>query len=158
MKNVFLIFTLVAIFSLNAGCQDAKEVPADVKTAFSQKFPDASKVKWSMESETEWEAEFKMDGKEYSANFDTKGTWLETEYKVEMKDLPDAVKNTLKSEFEGYEIEEIEMVETADGKFYELEIEKDDKEMEILIDLNGKVIKKELENEDEEEEFDEDED
>lgn len=151
MKNVFLVFTLVAIFTLNACSQDAKEVPAAVKTAFSQKFPDASKVKWSMENKTEWEAEFKMNGKEYSANFDTDGNWMETEYEVGMEDLPEAVRSTLKNEFVGYEIEEMEISQTVDGELYEFEIEKDGKEMEIAIDQSGKVVKKEQEEEDEDE-------
>lgn len=79
MKNVFFVIAVVAIFSLNACGQTSKDVPENIKTAFSQKFPNATKVKWDKENEKEWEAEFKMDGKECSVNFDNNGAILKEE-------------------------------------------------------------------------------
>lgn len=143
MKNVFLVFALVAMFSLNACCQDTKEVPAAVKTAFSQKFPDASKVKWSMENKTEWEAEFKMNGKEYSANYDVNGTWMETEYAISQNEVPANIKATLGAEFIGYVINESEISETALGKVFEFELKKGNEKKEVTVSLDGTVIKKE---------------
>lgn len=150
MKNLFLISIVFAIFSFSA-CGQKENVPVKVKTAFEQKFPNATKVKWEKENDTEWEAEFRMNNNEYSANFDNKGNWLETEYEVEMKDIPEAVKSTLDNEFASYEIEESEVSENAEGTFYEFELEKDETEMEVVIDQSGKVVKKEVETEDDEE-------
>ena len=143
MKDFILIITITALFSLNACGQDNKIVPKEVTSAFSQKFPNASKVKWSMENNKEWEAEFKIDNKKYSANFDIKGVWLETEYKINKNEIPASVKTTLQKEFKGYKIEESEISETALGKVYEFELEKGESELEVAIDLNGKVVKKE---------------
>lgn len=156
MKNLFLILSVMIIFSLNTACQSKQEVPETVKKAFSQKFPDATKVKWDMENSDEWEAEFKLNGKEYSANFNMAGKWLETEFEVEMKDLPEAVKTTLKKEFDGFKIEEMEMSETSGGNVYEFEIEKGDLEMEITIDPDGKVLNQAVENEESENKEDDD--
>ncbi len=150
MKNLFLISIVFAIFSFSA-CGQKENVPVKVKTAFEQKFPNATKVKWEKENDTEWEAEFRMNNNEYSANFDNKGNWLETEYEVEMKDIPEAVKSTLDNEFASYEIEVSEVSENAEGTFYEFELEKDETEMEVVIDQSGKVVKKEVETEDDEE-------
>lgn len=92
MKNVFLVFTLVALFSLNACCQDAKEVPA-------------------------------------------------------------AVKATLDNEFKAYKVEESELSETAKGKVYEFALRQGKEEMEVAINADGTVIKKEqAEEEDEDDE------
>lgn len=149
MKNLILISMIMAVVSLSA-CGQNKDVPAKVKTAFEQKFPTAQKVNWDKENETEWEAEFKMNGEEYSANFTTDGKWMETEYEIEESDLPQAVKQTLDNEFAGYDIEEVEISETPDGKVYEFALEEGETELEVAISPNGKVVKKEVKKEEDE--------
>jgi len=143
MKNLFLMVAMVAICSLAACGQVSKDAPAKIKDAFSKKFPTATKVKWGKENEKEWEAEFKMDGKEYSANYDNDGKWMETEHEISATEIPAAVKATLDKDFAGYKIEESEISENATAKQYEFEIKKDDLKFEVAIDLTGKVLKKE---------------
>lgn len=152
MKNLFLMIAVVAMFSLNACAQKNKDVPEKVKTSFNQKFPNAQKVKWDKENETEWEAEFKMNGEEYSANFNSDGTWMETEYEIEESAIPKAVQETLSTVYKGYDIEDVEVSETADGKVYEFGLEKDETDLEVAIAPSGKVVKKEVKEEEEQEE------
>ena len=154
MKNLFLVIAVTAILSLNACGQTSKDVPANIKTAFSQKFPDATNVKWDNENEKEWEAEFKMDGNEYSANFDINATWMETEYEISETEIPGTVKTTIEKEFAGYKIEESELCETADGKVYEFALIKDKVETEVAIDMNSKVVNKEQAKEEDEKDED----
>jgi ribosome-associated toxin RatA of RatAB toxin-antitoxin module len=153
MNTLKLFVVAFAILSFTA-CAQKQTVPEKVSKAFEQKFPTAQKVKWDKENESEWEAEFKMDGELYSANFSTDGLWKETEHEIEESAIPAIVKQTLDSEFAGYEIEEAEISETAEGIVYEFALENDDQEMEVAIAPNGIVKKKEVkteENEDEEE-------
>jgi len=138
-----LIIALVSFLGLNACCQSEKEVPAAVKTAFAEKFPDAKKIKWGMENKTEWEAEFKLNGKEYSANYNVDGTWMETEYEINQNEIPANVKATLGAEFIGYTIGESEISETAAGKVYEFELRKGKERKEVAVGIDGKVVKKE---------------
>ncbi|MCF8370865.1 MAG: PepSY-like domain-containing protein [Bacteroidales bacterium] len=154
MKNLLIVIVVVSLFVLNACAQKAKDVPANVQSTFSQKFPTATKVKWEKENDKEWEAEFKLDGIEYSASFNIEGTWLETEHKIKKSEIPTLVKNTLDTQFEGYKIEEPEIIESADGTFYEFELEKGKLEIEVQIDSNGLVVKKESEDEGERDEDD----
>ncbi len=157
MKKLFVLIGAVAMFSFIACGQKGKEVPAEVKAAFSQKFPEATKVKWDKENATEWEAEFILNGTEYSANFNESGIWLETEYKISSQELPEAVLATLDIEFGNYSIDVAEVTETTEGKVFELALKNGKQEMEISMDLDGKVLKKlqaEEEEEDEEEEDD----
>lgn len=152
MKKTITMLTLLVGTTLMS-C--AQSTPAKVTEAFKTKFPNAKSVKWEKENDTEWEAEFKLNGVDYSANFGTDGTWKETEHKIKSKDLPQAVKNTLATEFTGYEIEDAEMVETPSFNGYEVEIEKGEETMEVVLDKSGKVIKKKIEddeNEDDENE------
>ncbi len=142
MKNLILVIAVSALISLNLSAHTNENVPATVKTAFSQKFATATDVKWGKESETEWEVEFKLDGKSYSANYDLKGEWLETEYAITANEIPAAIKTIVDKEYAGYKIKESEISETAKGKVYELEMVKGKKKVEVAFDMNGKLIKK----------------
>lgn len=140
-----MILAIMGAFSCNSFGQKDKQVPDAVKSAFTQKFPTVTKVKWDKENKNEWEAEFQYNGKETSVNFDNNGSWLETEYEVALKDVPSIVKSTLDKNFSGYKIKESEISESASGKLYEFEIKKGADKLEVGIDLNGVVVKKEVE-------------
>jgi flagellar motor switch/type III secretory pathway protein FliN len=151
MKNLSVLIGAIALLSFTACGQIGKKVPAGVSAAFSQKFPEASKVKWGKENATEWEAEFMLHGVEYSANFDESGAWMETEYKIGSSELPAAIQTTLDEQFGEYEIDLAEVTETAEGKLFELGLKKGKEELEITMDNDGKVLKKaQAEEEDEE--------
>jgi hypothetical protein len=160
MKNLILVITIATTYSFCAFGQTGKDVPENVKTAFMQKFPKATKVKWGKENEKEWEAEFIMNGKDYSANFDNKGAWMETEYEINIAEIPVAVKATIDKEFPGYKIEKSEISETSEGKVGEFLLKKGEEKTEAAIDMNGKLLKKEQvkkeKEENEENEKDED--
>lgn len=141
MKKIFFVIALVAILSMNASGQVIKEVPSNVKSAFSKQFPKASNVKWAKENAKEWEAEFKMNGKEYSANFDLNASCLEVEFEILISEIPVAVKATLDKEFATYKIEEAVVSENKSVKLYEFDLKKDGKKTEVAIDINGKVVK-----------------
>ena len=128
------------------------EVPAAVKTAFAKNFPSAKDVKWSKESATEFEAEFKAGATEKSANFDQSGKWVVTETEIKKTDLPQAVQASVTKEFAGFKMEEIEKVEKPDNVvLYEMELEKNKITYEVQFAADGKVIKKEVKKEDKKE-------
>lgn len=138
-----LVIAAAAMISMNACGQNAKDVPVNVKSAFAQKFPGVQNVKWGKENASEWEAEFKMNTKEYSANFNSDGTWLETEYEIAPNEIPAAVTNTLGKEFPGYKLVESEISETAKGKVYEFEIKTGTTKTEVALLADGTLVKKE---------------
>jgi hypothetical protein len=150
MKNLILIVSFMLAFCFNA-CSSQTAVPEKVKTAFQKKFPAAVSVKWDNEEENEWEADFKSNNKKMSATFDNEGKWLETESKLNKKEIPEAVANTLNKEFKDFKIEEVASVETPEYKGYEIKLEVDEADIELVIDSNGSILKKEViteENED----------
>jgi hypothetical protein len=167
MKTVITLFSALLIFSFSLSGQtvketkegkegkeakENKEAPANVKSAFSKKFPTATKVEWGNENNKEWEAEFMFNNIKYSANFDNEGKWTETEYEISTKDIPAAVKTTLDKESAGYKIEESVVTETAELKAFEFVIAKGKDKMELVIDQSGKLVKKEVVEEEEEDE------
>jgi uncharacterized membrane protein YkoI len=144
MKNLIVLAGISVMLATTACAQKGKLAPEKVQTAFKAKFPMAEKVKWDKENEAEWEAEFELDEKEYSANFKTDGTWLETEHEISKAEVPAAVSAALKKDFAAYEIEEMEVSETTKGSFYEFELEKGKEKMEVAFDKTGKLVKKEV--------------
>ncbi|WP_026838165.1 PepSY-like domain-containing protein [Gillisia sp. JM1] len=147
IKAFLSVLLSIGLFAF--GTVQGDIVPKKVKEAFQKKFPTAYSVDWEKESETEWEAEFRMNKVEYSANFLEDGTWKETEHELSEKDIPKNIYNSLMTEFPGYEIEEAEISETEAGTFYEFEIEKGKSVMEVFMTMEGKITKKDVVDEDE---------
>jgi hypothetical protein len=149
MKNFFILIALFSVIFFSACSQ--KNPPESVKKEFSQKFADAKSVKWDSEEANEWEAEFKINGKEMSACFDNTGKWLETEAEVSDKELPSAVTNTLKSEFPGFKAGEASTIEDPEMKGFEIALKNKEKEIAVIIGSDGTVLKKESSDENKEE-------
>lgn len=149
MKRIGLLALTGIVFSFTS-CDKEISAPQKVKDAFAEKFANATNMEWDKESDTEWEVEFKMNKKEFSSNFMQDGTWVETEYEVDVSEIPQLVMDNLKSNFEGYDIEEIEFSETVKGSLYEFGIEKGMSKLEVGIDARGVIVKKEEKNDDDE--------
>jgi uncharacterized membrane protein YkoI len=140
-KNTFILAALLMAFSFTAYSQS--RVPAVVKTAFNKKFPNVKKAHWAMEGKTEWEAEFKMNGKDMSANFDLQGNWKETETNLKDTRLSMKAMETLSSQFPGYTVKDVAFTETPKYSAYEIVIEKGESKLEVTIDKQGNLIGKE---------------
>lgn len=148
MKSLKFILAAFLVTTMFAFTSKDDKAPQKVKESFNKKFPKAKKVKWDKESDTEWEAEFKMNRTEYSANFLSDGTWQETEHEIKVKEVPQNIMSSFKKAFPDYQIEEAEISETTKGLVYEFAIEKGETEMEIAITTNGKIVKQEVKTED----------
>jgi hypothetical protein len=153
MKNIFILIALISLFSFSACSQ--KNPPSNVKKEFTQKFAAAKSVKWDSEKENEWESEFKLNGKEMSACFDSAGNWLETEVEVSAKELPAAVANTLKNEYSGFKTKESSTIENPGMKGYEFALKNKKTEISVIIGTDGTVLKKESTDENKDEAFNE---
>lgn len=113
--------------------------PGLVLEAFKQKFPSAVQIKWSKENAHEYEAEFKMNNEFYSANFNDKGIWLETESPITLDGLPDPVKKLIKP---NDKVIHLYKIEKADGTIhFEIEIKKGFIIREKLYDQDGNEIR-----------------
>jgi len=138
--NKLMITAVGLTLLLVQACDVEKQVPEKVKISFQQKFPDAKNVEWDMENDTEWEAEFTMNGKEYSSNFRVTGEWTETEFEMKISELPEAVQIVIGSDYSDYNIDGIESSETKEGKMYEIALEKGESNVELSISEEGVII------------------
>lgn len=83
-------------------------------------------------------------GPDVDLYFETDGTFLLAEYDIAISDLPDAVVNTIETEFSGYSInsDDVERWEMADGTIqYEVKLEPTSgATIEVVFDENGNIL------------------
>ncbi len=87
-----LIVFLSILFSSTLVHAQLRKIPSEVTDSFKVKYPDASNVEWR-DNLTNFEATFKQDTDECSAQFNSKGEWKQTEKKMSFDELPSAVKD-----------------------------------------------------------------
>lgn len=137
-KNAWILAALFMAFSFTAFGQNS--LPATVKTAFSKKFPTVKNAKWAQEGKTQWEAEFKLNAKSMSANFDYQGNWKETETELSKSSLSKKLMETLSNKFPGYAVKGVAFSQTPKQSVYEVVIEKGESKLEVSLDKNGKIV------------------
>lgn len=134
MKTIFgILFMSVGMATVaHAQKLNAAKVPAPVIAAFT-KLHVGTKVLWEMEKQ-DYEAGFKLNGKETSEVYSAKGMLLETETAIKPSELPAAVLAKLK----GTKIAEAAKITKANGSiYYEAEL----KGKDLLFDVNGNPVK-----------------
>jgi hypothetical protein len=139
MTRLFL-WTLALSLSVVACGEKAENGEAAYETAFATKYANAKDVDWRMDDNGYHEAHFKIDGDKYRADYDDDGNWRETERSMDYDDLPDAVKETIKEQYDKDDIEEIELVDSATkGTFFDVEFKDDGKRFDVEITKEGKI-------------------
>ncbi|HJS55015.1 MAG TPA: PepSY domain-containing protein [Chitinophagaceae bacterium] len=133
--------------------------PDNVRVAFQTKYPTATNVTWSPYQpydriNWEWTGWPSMDTSYYAVNYtvdnrqhwgwyDRNNNWIGSTSIIEDSTmLPDPVKKTLKNSYAGYKITSIDEENDKNRLAYEIKLEKGDARARVLIDKNGKILKK----------------
>lgn len=142
MKTKLLSIVLLALVTL--GCKDSAsaQAPEAVKATFQKMYPGENDPDWHKDSNGNYESNFKIDGIKYRADYAPDGHWIETETSIDVKDLPQAIRDVIKSEFDSEEITEVEKVEHhSKGTFYDVEFKQKGKNKDVEFRANGTIIK-----------------
>ncbi len=147
MKHLFLFGIFLFTLSCSNAQKPAKEtIPASIKEAFAKKYPAAKVMEWEVE-ENGFEAEFKMNKVEMSANFNKDGVFMEEETEIKTTELPASVKEYCKKTYPDHKLTEAAKIIDANGKpMYEAELKKGKVHFDVLFDSNGNMISKEDES------------
>ena len=141
MKNIFTVLIAIIVISMSANSQGIK-VPAAVKNAFSAKYPNATHVTWGKENAKEYEAEFKLNNTNVSANFGLTGNWVETETVIPITDLPAVVTDAIKKKYPSAVITMAEKLEMPGGKLlYEAAFKVKGKKKSLELNPDGSLAK-----------------
>ncbi len=141
---------LVALLILGLGsCQNKSNAqdnskamaPEAVKKTFQAKYPGENDPDWHLDNNGFWEANFKIDGEKYRADFNEDGSWVETENSLKKKNLPEGVLKTMKDKFGNEDFTEAERVDhSTKGIFYDIEFKQKGKNMDIEMREDGTII------------------
>ena len=133
MKKILILAIMTfAIIKVNAQKMTADKIPSVVKESFAKQYPNVKAVKWDKE-DADYEASFKMDGKNMSVVLDGKGMEKEVETDIKFSELPMPVQTALK----GKKVKEAAIIKKGGKTFYEAEVGGKD----LLFEANGKTVK-----------------
>lgn len=104
----------------------ASKVPADVQAAFEAKFPAVNRVEWEKKSGY-YVAEFKENGVDVEAWYDSNAVWCmtETDLRTDLAVLPGLVQSAFQSsQYADWRVDDIDKYERPGEYFYLIEVEK----------------------------------
>lgn len=87
------------------------------------------------------EVDIRHDGKEKELLFNGKNEWIRTSWEIRYNELPSAVTSALEAEGYQRDDDEVEVVQTPDASWYEVEVRRQGREYKVFIDESGKIIK-----------------
>ncbi len=138
-KIIFVAMVLICAFATSFA---QSKTPTAVTTAFNQKFPNATNVKWDKENAHNYEASFVWKGVNYAANFSDTGEWLETETPTTFNQLPEKVQTAFNTSHKGVTPKAVSKIETSkQGTIYEVEIKQGAKTVEVFYKADGTETK-----------------
>lgn len=141
MKNLILVAAMAISTVGFAQTKEKKEVPKVVKEAFQKEYPN-TKVKWDVEKDG-FEAEFKLNGKEASADYDKLGHKLATEIEISKTEFPAKALTYIATTYPNKKIKETAKI--TDNKnviTYEAEVKIDGKDSDLIFDASGNFLKR----------------
>jgi hypothetical protein len=138
------------------------EVPVTTKTSFETKYPQASSVRWGYHrpdmSFIEWDwsgwpvvdtsdyiANFSWEGNDYWAWYDANGEWIGTVNRIsDPTTLPAAVNTAIKAQYKDYTVISVDRENDKNRTAYEIQLESGADKLKVLVDENGKIMKKKV--------------
>lgn len=141
MKKAVIVLSLnMALLLLCCHQQVQGQTPEAVKKTFQKMYPGENDPDWHQDDHGNYESHFKIDGVKYRADYNSDGSWIETETSIDKKDLPKAIQKRIEEDFDG-KITEIEKVEHhSKGTFYDVEFKQKGKNKDVMFKADGTII------------------
>ncbi len=141
MKTIKILAIAILLTGV-ASAQDVpqSQVPSVVVNSFKKEFPKASDVEWEKQNDqynVEFEIGFFTD---YKAWFDPTGKMIKYTEEIWNSKLPETIKNTIKTQYKGYRIDEAKKITENMVVTYSVEIEKGNDELKLVFSNDGKLI------------------
>jgi len=144
MKKIIYItaFAILTLFTSSSFAQ-LRKLPAEVTTAFQEKYPNAKAVEWR-DKLSSFAASFQQDSSSYIAQFSSKGEWENTEEAIDESELPEVVKEGFdKSKYADWNLEQVIRIELPDNEVqYKIATAKSDiKKRNLYFNSEGRLLK-----------------
>ena len=108
MMNTKLLIAFCFLIPCISMAKITKEikVPNEVQDAFQSQYKEVKNVKWEIEKDGNYEAEFLVNKIEMSATYTAAGKLVETEVEIAKNYLPEAVSDYVAKYYASYKISE----------------------------------------------------
>lgn len=136
---------LMAVFFLGAGpvfAQDIQEsqVPSVIVNNFKKQFSSARDIDWERQG-NQYNVDFEIGFfTDYEAWYTASGELIRYSEEIPKSKLPSAIKMAVKSQFEGYRIEDAKKFVENNEETYYVEIEKGRDEQDLFFSKDGKLL------------------
>src|SRR5258705_9435114 len=116
-KGIFVFFFSLGLALItNVTVAQIRKIPSQATEILKQKYPGADNVEWK-DALSHFTAKFKLNAKDYEANFDSDGNWKESLVKLDQGEMPEAVKDGVaKSKYSDWSINKVEKIESTNNK------------------------------------------
>lgn len=145
MKKYIMCSLLVFFGVLTTKAQDIskKEVPSLILNNFQNSFPKAKDIEWDKKRD-HYKVEFEIGyiNNDHSAWYSNEGQLLRHKEEISKRDLPDAVYEIIKKDYQWYMITDVERITEDQEITYKVELKSFTEEWEIIYDKSGKVLHK----------------
>jgi hypothetical protein len=148
MKKIIIAILIGFVGAYAMAQENEKEekqvnVPAAVKQNFTKDYPNVQVVTWKTE-DNDFEAEFKLNDMDCSANYDKSGHRKEFEATIKNEQLPKAALDYIDKNYTDYKLVEAAKITNDKNEVtYEAEVGLNGKSMDLMFDANGKFLNKE---------------
>ncbi|HRN56268.1 MAG TPA: PepSY-like domain-containing protein [Agriterribacter sp.] len=142
-RNLFIMAFGLLLAHGRAAAQDIpqSQVPSVVLNHFKQTFPKAFDVEWEIKG-NRYCVEFETKlSKDHEACYDNSGRLLRHKEDITKRKLPAAIQSAIKSNFNGYRIDDIKKITTGSTIEYIVELQSLKDDLKVVFDEKGKILK-----------------
>ena len=147
MKKTFatLAVALFATAGVFAGNIKESSVPAVVKSYVLKSYPRVSPVVGIYEEKGNYyNAEFKIDGANYSLDISPEGTLINSTNEIAAVQLPAAANAYIAKQFPGFQVKEARKLVRRGSTYYEADIHGQNSNQMLTFSESGKLLDKKL--------------
>jgi hypothetical protein len=117
----------------------ASNVPAAIRNSFTTLFPTARDIDWDLSREV-YKTDFEINNVDYDAWYTQEGTLLAYKFDITRSTLPQAVRNAIARDFNGFALEDAEKVVKPHSTGYYVEVERGNMEYTAYYAEDGTYI------------------
>lgn len=116
-----------------------ESVPGNLKDAFNKEYSRATDVEWEKELD-HYKVEFDLNRRDHEVWYNASGKVLKKEIEITKADLPQAIRDVIKSKYVDYRVDDVDMIWQKNATTYDVELEKGQNEKHVIFDSNAKVL------------------
>ena len=117
-----------------------EQIPAGIESKVKAMYPNAVIIEMDRDNgNIEVDIIDQNIGKEVV--FNSANEWIYTSWKIRPNTLPYVVKAVITTNYPDYEIDDVDFYETPAGNYYDIEVEKGDKDLHVKVSERGEILK-----------------